>query len=207
MIRNLSPRVGPGHPSFLPLSIYFLIFSPFYFSFSFIGFTYFLLLSVRSLSTTIVPLHFQAGGRIGSDRTVIWPVKTVLDMTYDVFVETLNLTQSINQSINQSYWYKCLAFVSTNSASQFPFERAKWTVIDLFVNLTLSLVAIATPSVIRPSRCSGLTCLKPTERNRIVFYTGHPRQSVVRMKQIIRHYTLVHNFDKCWTIFKGCVLL
>jgi len=35
-----TPRVGPGHPS-SPLSIYFLIFSPFYFSLSFIGFTFF----------------------------------------------------------------------------------------------------------------------------------------------------------------------
>ena len=57
------PRVGPGHPS-SPLSIYFLIFSPFYFSFTFIGFTYFLILSIPSLSTRIVPLRFQAGGRI-----------------------------------------------------------------------------------------------------------------------------------------------
>ena len=57
-----SPRVGPGSPS-SPLSIYFLIFSPFYFSLSFIGFTYFLLLSIPSLSTGIVPLRFQARGR------------------------------------------------------------------------------------------------------------------------------------------------
>ena len=57
-----APRVGPGHPS-SALSIYFLIFSPFYFSLSSIGFTYFLLLSIPSLSTRIVPLRFQAGGR------------------------------------------------------------------------------------------------------------------------------------------------
>jgi len=38
-------------------------FFPFYFSLSFIGFTYFLLLSIPSPSTRIVPLHFQAGGR------------------------------------------------------------------------------------------------------------------------------------------------
>ena len=57
-----SPRVGPGHPS-SPLSIYFLIFSPFYFSLCFLGFTYFLLLSIPTLSTRIVPLRFQAGGR------------------------------------------------------------------------------------------------------------------------------------------------
>ena len=56
------PRVGPGHP-LSPLSIYFLIFSPFHFSLSFIGSTYFLLLSIPSLSTRIVPLRFQAGGR------------------------------------------------------------------------------------------------------------------------------------------------
>ena len=55
-------HVGPGHPS-SSLSIYFLIFSPFYFSLSFIGFTYFLLLSIPSLSTRIAPLRFQAGGR------------------------------------------------------------------------------------------------------------------------------------------------
>ena len=60
--QSKTPRVGPGYPS-SPLSIYFLIFSPFYFSLSFIGFTYFLLLSILSLSTRIVPLRFQAGGR------------------------------------------------------------------------------------------------------------------------------------------------
>ena len=38
-------------------------FPPFYFCLSFIGFTYFLLLSIPSLSTRIVPLRFQAGGR------------------------------------------------------------------------------------------------------------------------------------------------
>jgi len=56
------PVWGRGNP-LPPLSIYFLIFSPFYFSLSFIGFTYFLLLSIPSLSTRIVPLRFQAGGR------------------------------------------------------------------------------------------------------------------------------------------------
>jgi len=54
-----SPRVGPC----TPWSIYFLIFSPFYLFLSFVGFTYFLLLATPSLSTRIVPLHFQAGGR------------------------------------------------------------------------------------------------------------------------------------------------
>ena len=58
---HTTPCVGPGHPS-SPLSIYF-IFPPFsYFSLSIIGFTYFLLLSIPSLSTRIVPRHFQAGG-------------------------------------------------------------------------------------------------------------------------------------------------
>ena len=58
-----SPLVwGRGTP-LPPLSIYFLIFSPFYFSLSFIGFTYFLLLSIPFLFTRIVPLRFQAGGR------------------------------------------------------------------------------------------------------------------------------------------------
>ena len=56
------PHVELGHP-ISPLSIYFLIFSPFYFSLSFIGFTCFLLLSIPSLSARIVPLRFQAGGR------------------------------------------------------------------------------------------------------------------------------------------------
>ena len=56
------PVWGRGTP-LPPLSIYFLIFSPLYFSLFFIGFTYFLLLSIPSLSTRIVPLRFQAGGR------------------------------------------------------------------------------------------------------------------------------------------------
>jgi len=56
------PPYGPGHPSFplvhlLPHLFPFLLFS------IFIGFTYFLLLSTPSLSTRIVPLRFQAGGR------------------------------------------------------------------------------------------------------------------------------------------------
>ena len=57
------PVWGRGTPYFPPLSIYFLIFSSFYFSLSFIGFIYFLLLSILPLSTRIVPLRFQAGGR------------------------------------------------------------------------------------------------------------------------------------------------
>ena len=59
-VRNphVLPRVRPGHPS-SPL----VHLSPFYFSLSFIGFTYFLLLSIPSLSTRIVPLHFHVGGR------------------------------------------------------------------------------------------------------------------------------------------------
>ena len=58
----LCPVWDRGTP-LLPLSIFFLIFSPFHFSLSFVGFTYFLLLSIPSLSTRIVPLRFQAGGR------------------------------------------------------------------------------------------------------------------------------------------------
>ena len=58
---TVSPRVGPGYPS-SPLSIYFFILSPFSIFPFFIGFTYFLLLSIPSLSTRIVPLRFQAGG-------------------------------------------------------------------------------------------------------------------------------------------------
>ena len=63
-----SPRVGPGYPLSAiapPLSIHFLIFcSLLLFLFPFlIHFTYFLLLSIQSLSTRIVPLRFQAWGR------------------------------------------------------------------------------------------------------------------------------------------------
>ena len=58
-VNHCLPHVGPGTP-LSPLSIYF---SPFHFSLSFIGFTYFLLLYSPSLSTRIVPLRFQAGGR------------------------------------------------------------------------------------------------------------------------------------------------
>ena len=59
---NSRPVWGRGTP-LRPLSIYFLIFYPLYFSLSFIGFIYFLLFSIPSLSTRIVPLRFQAGGR------------------------------------------------------------------------------------------------------------------------------------------------
>ena len=56
------PVWGWGTP-LPPLSIYFLIFFSFHFFLCFINFTYFLLLSIPSLSTGIVPLRFQAGGR------------------------------------------------------------------------------------------------------------------------------------------------
>ena len=59
-ISTLRPVWGTPLP---PLSIYFLIFSLFHFSLSFIGFTYFLLLSIPPLSTRIAPLCFQARGR------------------------------------------------------------------------------------------------------------------------------------------------
>ena len=91
-INHFFPRcpVWGRAPSPFPLSIYFVIFCFFYFSLSFIGFTYFLLLSIAtevflaprksfdilalyksdyyyyyyySLFTRIVPLRFQAGGR------------------------------------------------------------------------------------------------------------------------------------------------
>ena len=55
-------RVGPGHSS-SPLFIYFLIFPPFLL-FSFFHWLYlFSSFSIPSLSTRIVPLRFQAGGR------------------------------------------------------------------------------------------------------------------------------------------------
>ena len=56
------PRVGPGTP-LPPCPFTSSSFPPLYFSLSFIGFTYFLLLSNPSLCTRIVPLRFQAGGR------------------------------------------------------------------------------------------------------------------------------------------------
>jgi len=54
--------VGPGHP-FFPLSIYFLIFSPFTFPFLSFALLIFFFCPSNSLSTRIVPLRFQAGGR------------------------------------------------------------------------------------------------------------------------------------------------
>jgi len=54
---------GAGAPSPFPLVHLLRYLCFFYFSLSFIGFTYFLLLSVPSLSTRIVPLRFQARGR------------------------------------------------------------------------------------------------------------------------------------------------
>jgi len=57
-----SAPCGAGAPLF-PLVHLLPHLFPLYFSLSFIGFTYFLLLSIPSLSTRIVPLCFQAGGR------------------------------------------------------------------------------------------------------------------------------------------------
>ena len=63
---EISPRTGPvwgrGTP-LPPCPFTSSSFALFYFSLSFIGFTYFLLLSIPSLSTRIVPLRFHAGGR------------------------------------------------------------------------------------------------------------------------------------------------
>ena len=54
---------GAGAPLFPPCPFTSSSFPPFYFSLFFIGFIYFLLLSIPSPSTRIVPLRFQAGGR------------------------------------------------------------------------------------------------------------------------------------------------
>ena len=65
-----SAPCGTGAPLFLLVHLLPHLFPLFYFSLSFIGFTYFLLLSIPSFSTRIVPLRFQAGGRsLGGDRT------------------------------------------------------------------------------------------------------------------------------------------
>ena len=60
--RSIGPVWGRGTP-LPPCPFTSSSFPPIYFSLSFIGFTYFLLLSIPSLSTRIVPLHFQARGR------------------------------------------------------------------------------------------------------------------------------------------------
>jgi len=63
--QKVALRVGPEHllsPIF-PLSVYFLILYLFLLSPFLIGFNYFLLLSISFLSTRIVPLRFQVGGR------------------------------------------------------------------------------------------------------------------------------------------------
>ena len=54
---------GAGAPLFPLVHLLRHLFPFFYFSLSFIGFTYFLLLSIPSLSTRIVPLRFETGGR------------------------------------------------------------------------------------------------------------------------------------------------
>ena len=59
---SVNAPCGAGAPLFLLVHLLPHIF-PFYFSLSFIGFSYLLLLSIPSLSTRIVPLRFQAGGR------------------------------------------------------------------------------------------------------------------------------------------------
>ena len=55
-------EVVPGHP-LSPLSIPFLVFCSFLLFPFLSGFNYFLLLSIPFLSTRIVPLRFEAGGR------------------------------------------------------------------------------------------------------------------------------------------------
>ena len=62
LVKKSAPVWGRGTPLFPLVHLLPHIF-PFYFSLSFIGFTYFLPLSIPSLSTRIVPLRFQAGGR------------------------------------------------------------------------------------------------------------------------------------------------
>ena len=63
MTQRMFAPCGAGASLFPPCPFTSSSFPPFYFSLSFIGFTYFLLLSIPSLSTRIVPLRFQAGGR------------------------------------------------------------------------------------------------------------------------------------------------
>jgi len=55
-------HVGPGYP-LSPLSLHFSVFCSFLLFLFLGGFNYFLLLSIPFLSTRIVPLRFQAGGR------------------------------------------------------------------------------------------------------------------------------------------------
>jgi len=61
-LRSGPPRVRPGHP-ISPLSLHFPVCCSFLLFPFLVGFKYFLLLSTPFLSTKIVPLHFQAGGR------------------------------------------------------------------------------------------------------------------------------------------------
>jgi len=60
-VKRSKAPCGAGHP-LPPCPFTSLYFPTFYFSLSFIGFNYFLLLSIPSLSTRIVPLCFQARG-------------------------------------------------------------------------------------------------------------------------------------------------
>ena len=76
-----SERSRLVHPPLFPLLhlLHLLLFL--YFSFSFIGLTYFLLLSIPSLSTRIVPLRFQAGGRRKRPNLgLVWCVWFVLSV-------------------------------------------------------------------------------------------------------------------------------
>ena len=61
LIKSMCPVWGRGTP--LPPCPFTSSSFPLYFFLSFLGFTYFLLLSIPSLFTRIVPLRFQAGGR------------------------------------------------------------------------------------------------------------------------------------------------
>jgi len=79
-----------GHP-FPPLFLHFAVFCSFLLCPFLGGFNYFLLLSIPFLSTRIVPLRFQAGGR--RKRPNLGLVCCVDDMTYNVFGGMLNLAQ------------------------------------------------------------------------------------------------------------------
>jgi len=62
LVQCIYALCGVGASLFPPCPFTSSSFPPFNFSLSFIGFTFFLLLSIPSLSTRIVPLRFQAGG-------------------------------------------------------------------------------------------------------------------------------------------------
>ena len=90
-----SPVWGRGTP-LPPLSIYFLIFSPFYFFLSFLGFTYFYLLSIPSLST-----RTRVQGEGSKVKVTTWKHRLIV-----ILLRSSRKSESLNLLAMSEFWSK-----------------------------------------------------------------------------------------------------